>query len=176
MVSAGGGWVGIVIFDTKPKFAHFGGDEKMAWWWGGKGISERCNNQQTMLRAWRVEGIHMKAWVCLLWVSKLHKLQNQPLMWKKMGYGKAGDGTWCVAKSRHKWAPQPNQRYTTINQHTTTYSSVFFGGRVIIFMMGLSEWCREGRKLEVKIWWVGVENVGLQQDTTIHSKKSTCIS
>ena len=43
-------------------------------------VSERCNNQQPMMSAWRVEGIHMKAWVCLLWVSKLHKLQNQPLM------------------------------------------------------------------------------------------------
>ena len=43
-------------------------------------------------------------------------------------------------------------------------------------MIGLSEWCLEARNLEVKISSVGVENVGLQDEITIHSKKSICLS
>jgi len=176
VVSAGGGWVGVVIFDTKPKFAHFGSDEKMAWRWGGKGISEWCNNQQPMMSAWRVEGTHMKAWVCLLWVSKLYKLQNQRLMWKNEGTGRRGTvhDVWPnLVISEPPSRTSATQQSTNILQHTAV---LFFGGRVIIFMMGLSEWCRAGRNLEVKIWWVGVKNVGLREETTIHSKKSTCIS
>ena len=42
--------------------------------------------------------------------------------------------------------------------------------------MGLSKWCHEGRNLEVKIWWAGVKNVGLQEDSTTYSQKSTCLS
>ena len=42
--------------------------------------------------------------------------------------------------------------------------------------MGLSKWCHEGRNLEVKTWWAGVESVGLQEDTTTYSQKSTCAS
>ena len=147
MVSAGGGWVGIVIFDTKPKFAHFGGDEKMAWRWGGKGISERCNNQQTMLRAWRVEGMHMKAWVCLLWVSKLHKLQNQPLMWKKRGTERRGAVCDVWPNLVICGPSQPNQRYTTINQYITTYSSVFF-----VVESSYSWWGSQNGAVRVENW------------------------
>ena len=93
-----------------------------------------------------------------------------------MGYGETGERYVMVAKSRHMWFPQLNQRNTTINQYTTTYRSVFFGGRVNIFMMGLSEWCLEARNLEVKISSVGVKNVGLREDTTTYSQKSTCLS
>ena len=43
-------------------------------------------------------------------------------------------------------------------------------------MMRHSKWCLEGRNLEVKCWWTGVESVGLQEDTTMCSKNSTCPS
>jgi len=60
-----------------------------------------------MVRAWRGERIHMKAWVCLLWGSKLYKLQNQPLTWKNEGTVRRGTvhDVWpnlvtCVPSSR----------------------------------------------------------------------------
>ena len=74
-----------------------------------------------MARAWRGERIHMKAWVCLLWGSKLYKLQNQPLTWKNEGTVRRGTvhDVWpnlvtCVPSSRSS----ATQQSTNIQQHT----------------------------------------------------------
>jgi len=99
----------------------------MAWRWGGKGISEWCNNQQTIMRAWRVEGTHMKAWVCLLWVSKLYKLQNQRLMWKNEGTGRRGTvhDIWPnLVISEPPSRTSATQQSTNILKHTAVFFSV----------------------------------------------------
>ena len=74
-----------------------------------------------MVRAWHGEGIHIKAWACLLWGSKLYKLQNQPLTWKNEGTVRRGTvhDVWpnlvtCVPSSQSS----STQQSTNIQQHT----------------------------------------------------------